>query len=253
LSDALRVTLEDGVALLVFDAPEKRNPLTEALMHAYAGAIGQIHRDGSVRAVVLASNGPAFSAGGDIGMLEEQLSWEPEKNRRQMGQFYRGFLTALALDVPTIAAIEGDAIGAGLTLALSYDVRIASESARLGFTFLNLGLHPGMGTTHLLPLLIGDARAAELIFTGKLISGNDAAAIGLVNYAVPKSNVRETALTMAREIAGKPAQAMRLAKRALVRRKLDGLESALDYEAVAQANGFASAEMRTMIEAWRKR
>jgi enoyl-CoA hydratase/carnithine racemase len=110
-----------------------------------------------------------------------------------------------------------------------------------------------MGTTHLLPLLIGDARAAELIFTGKLISGSDAAAIGLVNHAVPAATVRETALTMAREIAAKPAPAMRLAKRALAQRKLDGLEKALDYEAMAQASGFASEEMRAMIEAWRKR
>ncbi len=222
-------------------------------MHEYADAIAAIRSDERVRAVVLGSNGSSFSAGGDIGMLEEQLGWEPEKNRRQMGRFYRAYLTGLALDVPAIAAIEGDAIGAGLTLTLSYDIRIASESARLGFTFLNLGLHPGMGTTHLLPLLVGEARAAELIFTGKLISGTDAAAIGLVNSAVPQKSVRETALTMAREIAAKPAQAMRLAKRALARRKFDGLESALDYEAMAQASGFASDEMRATIEAWRKR
>jgi enoyl-CoA hydratase len=253
LSSALRVTHEDGVTLLVLDAPEKRNPLTEALMHAYAAAIEEIRRDARVRAVVLASNGPAFSAGGDMGMLEEQLTWEPEKNRRQMGRFYRAYLTGLTLDVPAIAAIEGDAIGAGLTLTLSYDIRIASESARLGFTFLNLGLHPGMGTTHLLPLLVGDARAAELVFTGKLISGSDAASIGLVNQALAAKTVRETAMTMAREIAAKPGQAMRLAKRALTRRKLEGLEAALDYEAMAQASGFASAEMRAMIEAWRKR
>jgi len=253
LSSALRVTIEEDVAILVLDAPEKRNSLTEALMHEYADAIETIRRDDKVRAVVLASNGPAFSAGGDMGMLEEQLTWDSEKNRRQMGRFYRGFLAALALDVPTIAAIEGDAIGAGLTLALSYDIRIASESARLGFTFLNFGLHPGMGTTHLLPLLIGDARAAEMIFTGKLVSGTEAAALGLVNRAVPTMAVRDNALAMARFIATKPPAAMRLAKRALVRRKLDGLESALDYEAMAQANGFASEEMRVMIEAWRKR
>ncbi|MGH7715328.1 MAG: enoyl-CoA hydratase/isomerase family protein, partial [Vulcanimicrobiaceae bacterium] len=124
---------------------------------------------------------------------------------------------------------------------------------RLGFTFLNLGLHPGMGTTHFLPLLLGDARAAELIFTGKLISGRESVDIGLCNSAVPAERVRETAMTMAHEIAAKPAQAMRLAKRALVQRKLQGLEEALDYEAVAQMNGFASSEMRDIVESWRNR
>jgi enoyl-CoA hydratase/carnithine racemase len=253
LSNALRVTREERVALLVFDAPEKRNALTEPLMHEYAAAIEELRGDGDVRAVVLGSNGPAFSAGGDMALLEEQLSLAPEENRRRMGRFYRRYLTALSLDVPTIAAIGGDAIGAGLTIALSYDIRIVAEQARLGFTFLNLGLHPGMGTTHLLPLLVGDARAAELIFTGKLISGRESVDIGLSNRAVSAERVLETAMTMAHEIAAKPAQAMRLAKRALVQRKLQGLEEALDYEAMAQMNGFASDEMRAIIESWRNR
>ncbi|MGH7714356.1 MAG: enoyl-CoA hydratase/isomerase family protein, partial [Vulcanimicrobiaceae bacterium] len=119
MSSGLRVTREDRVALLVFDVPEKRNPLTESLMHEYAAAIEEIGSDDDVRAVVLASNGPAFSAGGDMKMLQDQLSLPQEENRRRMGRFYRRYLDALSLDVPTIAAIGGDAIGAGLTIALS--------------------------------------------------------------------------------------------------------------------------------------
>lgn len=222
-------------------------------MNDYATAIAELQNDASVRAVVLTGNGPAFSAGGDLDMLERQLSWSAEENRRHMARFYRAYLSALHLDVPTICAIQGDAIGAGLSFTLSYDIRIAAESARLGVTYLNLGLHPGMGTMHLLPCVVGDGLAAELILTGALISGTEAARIGLVNRVVPADRVRETAMDQARAIASKPASPMRMAKRALAQRKLNGLEAALDYEAAAQMSSFASAEMRAIVEGIRRR
>lgn len=250
---SLKLSREGDVAVLTLDAPAKRNAMSERLMHEYAAAIAELQGDAAVRAVVLTANGPAFCAGGDLGMLETQLLWSPEENRRHMARFYRSFLCAIHLDVPTICAIQGDAIGAGLSFTLSYDIRIAAESARLGVTYLNLGLHPGMGTMHLLPLIVGDGLAAELILTGQLISGTEAARIGLVNHAVRADHARDVAMEMARGIAAKPTSAMRMAKRALAQRKLNGLEAALDYEATAQMSSFASSEMRALLEKIRHR
>lgn len=244
----LKTSCEDGVGWIVLDAPSKRNAMSEALMAEYVAAIRRMKEDDAIRVVVLTSTGPAFCAGGDLNMLTAQLDWSGEQNRRHMARYYREYLSAIHLDVPTIAAINGDAIGAGLSFTLAYDIRIAAESARLGVTYLNLGLHPGMGTMHLLPVIVGEAYAAELIFTGKLISGTEAARVGLVNRAVEVDQVRNVALEMAREIAAKPTSAMRIAKRALVKRKLNGLEESLDYEATAQMGSFASSEMRTSLE-----
>lgn len=249
----MKVSREGDIAVLTLDAPEKRNAMTERLMRDYAGAISELQDDASVRAVVLTASGPAFCAGGDLSMLEAQLSWSPEENRRHMARYYRAYLSAIHLDVPTVCAIGGDAIGAGLSFTLSYDIRVAAESARLGVTYLNLGLHPGMGTMHLLPVIVGDGLAAELILAGQLISGTEAARIGLVNRAVPADRVRDTAMELARGIASKPTGAVRMAKRALAQRKLNGLEAALDYEATAQMSSFASAEMRAIVENMRRK
>lgn len=246
--ESLELSREDDIGIIVLNVPEKRNAMTRSLTREYPEAVRQLRDDPAIRAVVLAANGPAFCAGGDLAMLAEQLTWTAEVNRRYMAAFYRAYLSAIELDVPTVAAIGGDAIGAGLAFTLSYDMRIAAESARLGVTFLNLGLHPGMGTTHLVPLTVGDGRAAELVLSGKIIDGAEAARIGLVNQAVPEADVLPLAMTIARDIARKPTSAMRLAKRALVKRKLDGLEAALDYEAAAQMSSFASSEMREALE-----
>ena len=245
--ESIAVTRQDHVGIITLDAPKKRNPLSPELTREYAQALRELHEDDEVRVVILTSSGPAFSAGGDLAGLQAKISWTPHQNRRYLASFYRSYMGALQLDVPTIAAINGDAVGAGLSITLTYDIRIASATARLGATFLNLGLHPGMATTHLLPIVVGEAKAAELIFTGKLIDGIEAARIGLVNEAVA-DNVLDTALAMANEIARKPPGSMRMAKRALVRRKLAGLEAALDYETSAQMSSYASEEMRGLVE-----
>ena len=246
--ETLKVSREGGVGVILLDVPAKRNAMTPVLTREYPAAVRELRDDPSVRAVVLAANGPAFCAGGDLSTLLEQLEWSAEVNRRAMAQFYRAYLSAIDFDVPTVAAIGGDAIGAGLTFTLAYDIRVAAESARLGVTFVNLGLHPGMGTTHLVPLVVGDGRAAELVLTGKLIDGVEAARIGLVNEAVPTADVFGRAMEIAGDLARKPASALRMAKRALVKRKLDGLEAALDYEATAQMSSFASDEMREALD-----
>ena len=186
-------------------------------------------------------------------MLERMLDQPPDQNRREMGEFYRAYLCILDVDVPTIAALNGDAIGAGISFALGCDIRLAAENARFGFTYLNLGLHPGMATTHLLPQVVGSANAADLMFTGRLIRAPEALAMGLVSKVVPGEQLMEEALSLAGQIAAKSPSGVRMAKRALVKPKIDGLEAALDYEATAQMTSYASSEMRQALDAFKRR
>lgn len=243
----LSLEVSDGVAVLTLNVPEKRNAMTPELTAEFPAAIEEVRNNPQVRAMILTNTGGVFSAGGDLRTLEEQLDWSPEQNRRFMGDFYRTYLSVLKLDVPTIAALNGHAIGAGLSMALGCDIRFASESAKLGVTFLNLGLHPGMGTTYLLPQTVGYAHAADLIFTCRVIPADEALRVGLVSRVLPGDQLLDESLSVAREIARKPASGMRMAKRALVQQKLSGLEAALDYEATAQMSSFASDEMRQML------
>ena len=251
--ETLQLERDRGICILTLNLPEKRNAMTPRLTQEFQTAVSEISGDPETRVLVVAANGPVFCAGGDLDTLKEGLERSPEQNRRYQSKFYRDYLSILHVDVPTIAAMQGHAIGAGLCLALACDMRIAADESKMGVTFINLGLHPGMGATHLLPLLIGTAKAADLIFTGRLITGREAERIGLVNRSVPAERVVDEALALAREIASKAPTAVRMAKRALVQFKLKGLEAALDYEASAQMHGFASAEMRQELEALRKR
>jgi enoyl-CoA hydratase/carnithine racemase len=196
---------------------------------------------------VLTGAGTAFSAGGDIETLTKQLEWTLTENERYMKAFYRKYLSLLSIEVPVIAAINGHAIGAGLSLALACDIRLAAETARMGVTFVNLGLHPGMATLHLLPLILGEARAADLILTGRLVEAREALAIGLVDRVHAPDTLMGAAVTLAKELAAKPGTAARTSKRALAARKLAGLDEALDRDAKLQAASFASSEMRAAI------
>lgn len=247
MSDPLRVETADGVAVLTLDNPDKRNAMTPELTVAFPRAVEQLRADPDVRAVVLTNTGGVFCAGGDLRTLETQLEWTPEQNRRFMNDFYRSYLSVLKLDVPTIAAFNGHAIGAGLAFALGCDLRFASDRARFGITFLNLGLHPGMGTTYLLPQAVGYANAADLIFTCRMVDADEALRMGLVSQVLPADRLLEAALAVAREIAAKPASGVRMTKRALVQQKLANLEAALDHEATAQMSSFNSDEMRRAI------
>jgi len=174
--------------------------------------------------VILTGAGRAFSAGGDLGMIQERADHgasEPGRARRSireaMRSFYQLFLSVREIPCPTLAALNGHAIGAGLCVALACDVRIAAEDAKLGLNFTRLGLHPGMGATWTLPRLVGSARAAELLFSSRILTGAEAAAIGLVSRAVPREQVLPAARELAAAFATCAPLAVRGVKRALAR------------------------------------
>ncbi len=259
-SSPVRLERDGHVATLTFDDPERRNAMSQAMGEAFAARVSELAGDDELRAVVLTGAGRAFSAGGDLGMIDSHArdgSSDPGGARRRirdtMRAFYQLFLSVRDLPCPTIAAINGAAVGAGLCVALACDVRIASAQARLGLNFTRLGLHPGMGATWTLPRLVGPARAAEILYAGRLFTGAEAAELGLVNRAVEPDAVLPTARQMAGEFADSAPLAVRGVKRALARSLDASLEDQLSFEATQQALCFETADVREGIAAVREK
>ena len=253
---ALLLDRDGDVATLTFNDPDRLNAMSQAMGEAFAARVAELARSDSLRAVILTGAGRAFSAGGDLGMIEARAHEAAENTtashasvRDGMRAFYGLFLSLRDLPCPTIAAINGAAVGAGLCVALACDVRIASATAKLGLNFTALGLHPGMGATWTLPRLVGPARAAELLYSSRLIGGEEAARIGLVNRSVPAAEL----LPAARQLAGEIAQAAPLAnrgvKRSLARSPGAALEEQLDREAEEQAVCFETRDVQEGLAA----
>lgn len=243
----LTIQKDAGIATLTLNLPERRNAMTPEMAQEFPRAVAELAADPDLRAVILTGVGSSFCAGGDLDVLHEQTSWTPEQNRIQMGKFYRAFLSIMQMPVPTIAAVNGHAIGAGLSLVLACDLRYAVEGAKLGATYMNLGLHPGMGATHLLPYHAGHAVAAELMLTGRLLTAPEAVQMGFLNRAMPADQLQAHARAVAEEIAAKSPSAVRALKQILLRRMAEGLDRALDVEALAQTISFASPEMKAIL------
>ena len=253
-------TRDGDVVTLTFNDPTRLNAMTQAMGEAFSAAITALAADARLRAVVLTGAGRAFSAGGDLAMIEARAAQGAESGPRGRGQirdgmraFYQLFLAVRDLPCPVIAAINGAAIGAGLCVALACDVRIASSEAKLGLNFTQLGLHPGMGATWTLPRLVGPARAAEILFSSRVFSGGEAAAIGLVNRAVAPAEVLPAARTLAAEFAAAAPLAVRGVKRALRRSDQASLEDQLGFEAQEQAACFESRDVHEGLAAARER
>lgn len=238
----LEISREDAVVTLAFNDAARKNAMTPELGDALRDAIAALRADTSVRAVVLTGNGGAFSAGGDLRMLERLRAASRQESRAFMLGFYARYLSILDLEVPTIAAIEGPAIGAGLCVALACDLCVVGEESKLALNFVQLGLHPGMGATYLAPRRVGAQRAADLLLTGRRFDGREAAAMGMALRAVPAAKVREDALSLARSIAGNAPLAVRALKHAFAVDRA-ALSAALEFEAEQQSISYASADL----------
>ena len=210
---------KDGaLATITLNRPEKLNAYTTEMGDEVTAAFRSLQRDDAVRVILLTGAGRAFCAGVDLEHLKAHERNENASRGPKLGE--EDFLRRLPLEIrdapkPVIAALNGHAIGVGMTMAMPCDVRIASEDAQLGFVFAKLGILPGLGSTHLLPHLVGMARAQELVLTGRKIRGTEAAAIGLVNRAVPEADVLPTARAVAEEMAEIDPAVLAHAKRAL--------------------------------------
>lgn len=239
---------EAGTATITLNDEQNLNAMSEAMAVAFKDAVQALRAHEGLRAVVLRGAGRSFSAGGHLEMLKAKQQKTERENHAGMLEFYNSFLSITSLNVPIVAAMHGAAVGAGLCVACAADIRIATDSTKLGFTFLKLGLHPGMGCTFFLPRIVGQARATELLATGRMISSTEALSMGLLSKVCSAEDLDSTVADTIKEIA----HCGRLATSQLIetmRGDLLGLPEALDREAGCQAKNYKGAEFKEGLQA----
>jgi enoyl-CoA hydratase/carnithine racemase len=242
---SIRLESRDGIAVVTLHRPEARNAINLEVVNELRAALDLAVRDAGTRALILTGAGTtAFASGADIRELL----------RRRAIDALRGINSSLFLEIerfplPTIAAVNGYALGGGCELALACDLRIASESARFGQPEVGLGIIPAAGATYRLPRLVGAGRAQELILTGRIIDAEEALRIGLVNRVVPGNRLLEEARATAALIARKGPLALRAAKLAL-QAALHGPDAGHAAERLAQAILFETADKREGMTAF---
>lgn len=239
----------DGVVLVTLDLPDRRNAMSEEMTRSWGRVMEALAEDTTVRAVVVTGRGRAFCAGGDFSWLGAAPGADVPGLRHRMMAFYRTWLSVHDLAVPTIAAVNGAAIGAGLAVALACDVRLAAADARLAVPFTSLGLHPGMATTWLLRRAAGDTVARDMLLTGRALTGVEAARCGLVSRAVDRDDVVPQALALAEGVAAAAPVATRLTKVALSPAGPQSFEAALAWESLAQPVTMAMDDAREGLAA----
>ena len=249
---AVLYEVKDQIAQITLNRPENRNSMTNDVLEGLADAVAQVKTDPDVRCVIITGRGRSFCAGADFRSQTQRDSGAGERkllpNERSM-KMYEPFLSVLSIEVPTIAALNGHAVGGGLGLAVVCDIRIANAQAKYGANFVKLGLHPGMATTYILPRLVGMPRAVELLLTGRIIEGTQAAEYGLANYALPADEVLPKALEIAREIAGCAPIAVRLTKRSIYEHVQYEPRAAAAHEAHAQSRTIETTDHREGVAA----
>jgi enoyl-CoA hydratase len=242
----------DGVALATMNRPERGNGVVPELARDLLAMLDQLEGDPSIRAVVLTGAGRQFSAGADLVAMKEYLdnelaATEEPYNARVLFPVTQRIA---ASRLPFIAAVNGGATAGGLDLALACDLRIASSRAKLGETYINLGLTPGNGGTYFLPRLVGSGMAAELALTGDVIDAARALEIGLVNRVVDPEELLAAATELAARIAAKPWRAVEATKQALRASWQLDLASSMSASYWAVAALHHTADLREGVDAF---
>lgn len=256
MSSSLILTeIRDGIATLTLNRPEKLNAFAGDMREKISAGLDVIAADPSVRVLVITGAGRGFSAGGDVKFMVEL---------KQQGRGYDGLAPLLeagreairrieALPYPTIAAVNGVAAGGGLNLALACDLRIASDQASFGQSFVKIGLHVDWSGAYHLPRLVGLAKALELCWLGDLIDAHEALRIGLVNRVVPHEKFGDEVAALATRLASAPQTSVRLAKRTLRSSLSSTLEESMAAEVAAQEACWNSPDSAEGIVAFAER
>jgi enoyl-CoA hydratase/carnithine racemase len=247
----LRTTLEDGTLLVELNRPEKRNALDEAVQGELLRVFTDAASDREVRGVILTGSGETFSAGGDLSRFERD--WDPAEFRAQSHELTRLISSVERLEKPVVAAINGLATGAGTQLALSCDLRIASEDARFLFREGMIGFIPSHGGCVRLVELVGLARARDILLGGEDLDAQEAFRHGLVTRVVPPEKLLDEARERLRLIFRRAPQAYGLAKRLLLLSASVDLESGLFAESLAQSLLIGTEDHKEGVRAARER
>jgi 2-(1,2-epoxy-1,2-dihydrophenyl)acetyl-CoA isomerase len=251
--ETLQVETADYVCTITLNRPESLNSINDAMSTELLKVIRQLQREGGARCLVITGAGRAFSSGQDLGDLKKRYAdpqFTPQLGDDIKKRYNPIILGLRDLEMPVIAAINGVAAGAGCSLALACDLRIASDKAKLIEVFVNVGLVPDSGSTFFLPRLVSLCKALELCFTGDPISAADALTLGLVNQVVPTEELPKVTRDLALRLAKMPTKAIALTKRLLYRSLSSDLETMLDAEGFAQQTAGQSADHREGVLAF---
>ena len=198
--------IENSIAIITLNRPDEMNALTHTMRKELIGLFEDADRDDSIRAVVVTGAGSAFCAGADLGSGGSTFDLSQLEGRKVSLSEHRDGAGQIALSIfscrkPVIAAINGHAVGAGITMTLPMDIRIVAEDAKIGFVFARRGVVPEACSSWFLPRIVGISKAAELVYTGRVFSATEEAASGLFSYVVPREQVLSTAMRIAEEIS----------------------------------------------------
>ncbi len=249
------------VARITLARPAERNAMTPRMGREIVRAVAEINADDAVRVVVITGEGKGFCSGADLRTLGAEAGHKPGaddgsgEEAEGLGggeNFYRAFLSIRDLRVPSIAAINGHAIGAGFCFSLGADLRVMHRDAKVGMTFVRLGIHPGMAATWTLPRLVGPARAADLLYTGRLVGADEALALGIANR-IAGDDFEAVVEEMAGQIASSAPLAVRATKQTLRGSEARTIDDALTREASVQAVTFTTEDAAEGIRAMREK
>lgn len=243
----IRCEKQDGIAIVTIDRPEALNALNSTVITELEQVVAALESDRDVRCLILTGEGRSFVAGADIG---EQYPLDLDGGRR-WGQRGSALMRRIEkLEFPTIAAVNGFALGGGCELALSCDIILASEKAKFGQPEVGLGIIPGFGGTQRMARIIGTGPAMELIYTADTIDAQRALEIGMVNHVVPADQLMDEAMKLAQKICANAQKAIRASKLA-IRRGIDcDISTAVSYEALAFATCFGTEDQKEGMQAF---
>jgi len=248
MSSAVHYQRDAHIGTITLDRPDNRNSMTPELLDAFAAASAEARADTALRCLIVTGTGASFCAGADFKSVVQRDGDTRAPHERSYAM-YEPFLSLLDIAVPVIGALNGHAIGGGFGLCLCCDLRIGAADAKYGANFARLGLGPGMAISFLLPRLIGAARASELLYTARLVDGHEAAALGILNAAVPAAEVLPAARALAATIAGNAPVAVRATKAGIRRTLAQEARDAARAEAVLQAESLMTDDAREGIAA----
>jgi enoyl-CoA hydratase len=242
---------KDGpVAWMTLNDPDRLNALSEAMGVAIAKLVPQINKDKAIRVVILTGAGRAFSAGGNLDIIEARTRKKSAVNQKEMLGFYGRFLSLLKIEVPVIAMINGPAIGAAFCMTMACDLRVASTQAKMGVNFVKLGLSPGMGATFLLPHVLGTPTALDLLLTGRTLDAEEALRRNIIHHLFAPEALKEETARIASEIARNAPVALKVAKRGILNHMRD-LQKSLLFESKGQAVCFRTNDLKEGVSAIR--
>lgn len=245
------VEARDGVGTITLNRPDKLNAFADQMRQEIAAGVQELGERPDVRVLVVTGAGRAFCAGADVNYMRELQRRRDVEGMRAVIRAGAEAVTAIRQAAqPVIASLNGPAAGAGANLALSCDLRIASERAYIGQSFNRVGLHPDWGGTYFLPRLVGPAIAAELFFGGEMIDAAEAHRLGIFNRVVPDERLAEETKAWAGELAAKPRLPQRRVKRAVQLSLSSTLEEMLEYELEAQLECATSTDAVEGIQAF---